>query len=199
MLHCYRNSILFHFHALQKQVKMFWKIFKTWNTLSARWESGFMVSLHSNLTLQARKPQYFHWVSASLLPSILVKHLGLKNTFQSKILLFICFRFSLNSEQTDISWHQCHYDTTICRNPNNRDKKLFRGGSFCSHSQFAPSICSPEVPCLSVWVALMSRQAGGIMCSQSICKVFVNHIFCYLILLAKPRGLTALNLSLGLR
>lgn len=199
MFLCYRNSTLFHFHALQKQVKMFWKITKAWDSLPARWESGFMVSLQSNLTLQARKPQYFHWVSAFLPPSILIKHFGLKTTFQSKMLVFICFRFSPNSEQMDISRHQWHNDTTICRNPNNRDKKLFRNGSFCCHSQFDPSICPPEAPWLSVCVALLSRQAGGIMCSQSICKVFVNQIFCYLILLAKPQGLTALNLSLQLR
>lgn len=199
MLHCYRNSTLFHFHALQKQVKMFWKIFKTWNSLPARWESGFMVSLHSNLTLQARKPQYFHWVSASLPPSTLIKHFGLKTAFQSKMLVSICFRPSPISEQADISGHQWHNDTTICRNTNVRGKKLFRNGSFCSHSQLAPSICPPEAPCLGVWVALLSRQAGGIKRSQSICKVFVNQIFCYLILLAKPQGLTALNLSLQLR
>lgn len=75
-------------------------------------------------------------LSASLRPSILIKHFGLKTTFQSKMLVFICLRFSPNSEQTDISRHQWRNDavSTVCRNPNSRDKKLFRNGSFCSHS-----------------------------------------------------------------
>lgn len=159
MPHCYRNSTLFHFHALQKQVEMVWKIFKTWNSLPARWESGFMVSLHSNLALQARKPRYFHWISASLRPSVLIKHFGLKTTFHSKMLLFICFRFLPNSEQTDIGlwWNN---NTIICRNPNNNYWPLY--------SWHLSLRSSP----LSVWVALLSRHAGGIMRSQSICKVF---------------------------
>lgn len=91
MPHCYRNSTFFHFHALQKQVKMFWKIFKTWKSFPARWELEFMVSLHSNLVSQAKKPQYFHQVSASLPPSSPIKHFSLKTTFQSKMFVFIFF------------------------------------------------------------------------------------------------------------
>lgn len=195
MLLCYRNSTLFHFHALQKQVKMFWKIFRTWNSLPARWESEFVVSLHSNLTSRARKPQYFHWVSTSLPPSTLIKYFGLKTTFQSKMLVFICFRFSPNSEQTDSSGIM----TPLFAETLKIVMKSSIEMSLCSHSQVTPRICPPGAPWLSVWVALLSRQVGGIMCSQSICKVFVNQIFCYLILLAKPQGLTALNLNLQLQ
>lgn len=196
MFLCCRNSTLFHFHALQKQVKMFRKIFKTWNSLPARWESEIVVSLHSNYTLQARKPQYFHWVSASLPPSILVKYFGLKTTFQSKMLVFICFRFSPNSEQTGTSdiMTPLFAETLKIVIKSSIDISLS-----APTASSPPSICPPEAPWLSVWVALLSRQAGGIMCSQSVCKVFVNQIFCYLILLAKPPGLTALNLDLQLQ
>lgn len=132
MPHCYRNSTFFHFHALQKQVKMFWKIFKTWKSFPARWELEFMVSLHSNLVSQAKKPQYFHQVSASLPPSSPIKHFSLKTTFQSKMFVFIFFfRFLPNSEQTDTGpW--CN-STFIHRNPDNNDKP-FRNGTFCSHN-----------------------------------------------------------------
>jgi len=115
-----------------------------------------MASLHSNFA--AQETSVFS-PSVSFPPSfILIKHFVLKTAFQSKILAFIFFRFSPNAEQTDISGHQWHNDATICRNPHDHDKKLFRNGSFCCHSQFAASICPPEAPWLSVWVA--DKQVG---------------------------------------